>query len=122
MIEIIKDFPDNVLAISASGNVTDEDYKKVLIPAAEEKIAKHGRIRVLYHIGAGFERFAPKAMADDAIFGVRHIRHFDRIALVTDVDWIKTAMRAMGFLVPCPVRSFPNEKLGEAATWIQAEQ
>jgi len=33
VIEILKNFPDNVVAISCSGQVTKEDYDRILVPA-----------------------------------------------------------------------------------------
>ena len=119
MIEIMQGFPDQVLAVSAVGTVTDADYKKTLIPAAEDKWRRHERLRVLYHIGPRFEHFEPKAMMDDAAFGLRHARGFERMALVTDVEWCRAAMRWMGFLVPCPSRLYRNSQLSEAENWIR---
>ena len=43
MIEIIRGLPENVVAVSVSGEVTGEDYKNVLIPAIEDKIQSTGR-------------------------------------------------------------------------------
>ena len=33
MIEILKNFPDNVIALSCEGQVTKEDYEGILVPA-----------------------------------------------------------------------------------------
>jgi len=35
MLKLIQDLPPHVLGIEAAGKVTHEDYRKVLIPAAE---------------------------------------------------------------------------------------
>ena len=121
MIEIRQAAADNILSISAIGQVTDEDYKRTLIPAAEEKIRRHDRIRVLYHLGPQFERFEARAVVDDAVFGLRNFRHMERIAIVTDVDWCRSAVRMMRFLIPCPVKIFENARLAEAESWIAAK-
>ncbi|HMN41776.1 MAG TPA: STAS/SEC14 domain-containing protein [Phycisphaerales bacterium] len=118
MIQILPEFPDTVLAISATGLVTDADYKTVLIPAAEDRLLRHDRLRVLYHLGPRFERFEAAAMFDDAAFGLRHLRRFERIAVVTDLSWCRNSVRMLGFMMPCPVRVFADADLAKARDWI----
>ena len=36
MIEVLKDFPDNVAAFACRGHLTKADYETVLIPAIED--------------------------------------------------------------------------------------
>jgi hypothetical protein len=35
---------------------------------------------------------------------MEHVRHWERIALVTNVDWIGAAMKVFSFLMPGDVR------------------
>ena len=44
-----------------------------------------------------------------------------RVAVVTDVDWIRGASRAFGFVMPCHVRVFENADLAEARDWVTEE-
>jgi hypothetical protein len=119
MLEIIPDMPENVLAVKASGKVTGEDYDKVLIPALDNKVKEQKKIRVLYHIAArDFSGFAAEAMWDDAKVGLRHLSAFEKIAVVSDVDWIVGAVKIFAFLIPCPTKVFENEKLPEAKAWV----
>jgi len=91
MLEIIEGLPDNAVGFTAKGNVTAEDYETVLIPAVEEKLKKHEKVRLLYHLGEEFERFEAGAMWDDAKVGLGHITDWEKIAIVTDVNWIQQA-------------------------------
>ncbi|MGT2434138.1 STAS/SEC14 domain-containing protein (plasmid) [Cupriavidus basilensis] len=54
MIEIIEGFPGNVVAVSATGEVTRDDYEKVLIPAVEAALARREKIRIYYELGSRF--------------------------------------------------------------------
>ncbi|MGO9612111.1 MAG: STAS/SEC14 domain-containing protein [Dissulfurispiraceae bacterium] len=118
MIEIIPDMPDVVVAVSAKGTVTGEDYENVLVPAIEERLKRHQKIRLLYELGREFSGFTAAAMWDDAKVGMKHLTAFEKIAVVSDVDWIVGAVRIFAFVILCPVRVFPNDRLSEAKNWV----
>lgn len=118
MIELIPDLPDHVVGIIASGQVTASDYQTVLVPAIEAKIAEHGRVRVLYQLGPSFAGISSGAMWDDMRVGFAHLKAWERVAVVTDVDWIASAMRLFAFAMPCPVMVFANKEMGAATRWI----
>lgn len=118
MIELIHDLPDNVLGFTARGEVTSEDYKSVLIPALEKKLSQKRRVRLLYVLDDDFEHYSAGAAWEDAKVGMKHLSSFDRVAVVTDLDWLETAVRALGFMVPCEVRVFDDDDLEDARKWI----
>ena len=120
MIQVLPGYPDNVLAITARQNVTGEDYKSVIIPAIEAKVETHGKIRLLYHLGAEFVGFDASAMWEDATTGLKHFTDFEKIAFVSDVDWINHMVSAFGFVIPCPVKVFKSAQLSEASDWIKS--
>ena len=121
MIEILQGFPDDVLAISGYGEVTEEDYRKVLIPATNEKLKKYKSVRLFYLLGDRFTGFTAGAMWQDTKLGLSRWSHWGRIAMVTDVHWITQAMRLFAPLFHHPVRVFSNSEFETAKRWI-AEQ
>ncbi len=121
MIEILQGFPDDVLAISGYGEVTEEDYRKVLIPATNEKLKKYKSMRLFYQLGDRFTGFTAGAMWQDTKLGLSRWSHWGRIAMVTDVHWIAQAMRLLAPLFHHPVRVFSNAEFESAKRWI-AEQ
>ncbi len=118
MIEIWTDMPSNVIAFSATGQVTGEDYEKVLVPAVEEKLKTFDKIRVLYHLGPEFRKFTTTALWDDAKIGFHHLTGYERIAVVSDVPWIQTMVNGIGLAMPGKVRTFANTDLDTAKDWI----
>jgi hypothetical protein len=110
--------PDDVVAVSATGKITGEDHRKVLVPAIEEKLKRHTRICFLYHMGPDFAGFTAEAMWDDAKVGIHHFGTFHKIAVVTDVDWIVKAVKLFFFVIPAHVRTFGNGGLEEAKAWV----
>ena len=52
--------------------------------------------------------------------GVEHPNRWERVAVVTDVDWIVQMMKLLSFLMPCPAKLFPPSELAQANAWIVA--
>lgn len=120
MLELLHDLPDQVVAVTATGEVTGEDYKSVLIPAVEERLAKHRRLRLLYVLGSGFSGFTGAAAWEDTKIGMRHFTDFERIAVVTDTEWVRNMVKAMGFVLPGDVRTYAEDSLDDAKSWVSA--
>lgn len=118
MIEVMTDLPERVLGLKATGEVSANDYKTVLVPAIEEKLTKHKKARLLYVLGDEFEGYTSGAAWEDAKVGMRHLTSFERVAVVTDVDWIEKMIKAFGFALPGEVRVFDDDDLDEARIWI----
>ena len=121
MIEQIPNLPAGTLGFRATGTVTAADYENVLVPDIAAAFAVNRKLRLLYHVAPGFESFQAGAMWDDAKLGFRHFSGWDRVALVTDVAWLRGLTSAMRFLVPAELRLFADAELEEAKAWI-AEQ
>lgn len=118
MLKIIDDLPDDVLGLEASGEVTADDYRSVLVPALEAKLAKYPKARLLYVLGPGFEGFSGGAAWQDARVGMQHFTDFDRVAVVTGTDWIRNIVEAFGFVMPGEVETFDSEEIDGARSWI----
>lgn len=118
MLELIPDLPDHVLGLKATGTVTADDYEAVLVPELERLLAAHSRVRLLYVLAEGFENYTHGAAWEDAKVGMRHFTSFERVAVVTDVDWIETGVKAFGFVMPGDVRVWDADELDEARAWV----
>jgi hypothetical protein len=118
MIERMSDLPDHVVGFTAVGEITGEDYEKVLIPAVEDGLKRHSHLNLLYHLGPDFTGFTAKALWNDTKVGLQHITAWKQVAVVTDIDWIASMAKAFGFVMPCHVRVFDNDELAEAVAWV----
>lgn len=122
MIEIIEGFPLNVVAAVAKGRVTRRDYEEVLIPAVEKALDRHAQIRCYYELGSAFSGMDPGAMWEDFKVGIGHLTRWQRVAIVTDVDWIRTAVNTFRFLLPGAIRVFGTAEASIARSWIAADE
>jgi hypothetical protein len=118
MINIIAGTPENLVIAIGHGKITADDYEKVLIPAIEEKLYSHKKIRLLYQLADDFHGFSAGAIWDDAKIGLGHTTEFEAIAVVTDVHWIIKTVEFFSFFMRCPVKAFRNEQMSEAMDWV----
>jgi hypothetical protein len=118
MIEVISDLPDHVIGITAKGKVTSADYESVIIPLVEEKLKKHAKINLLYHIGHEFSGMEAEAMWEDTKVGLRHFKSWEKIAVVSEIDWIRWAVNIFGLAMPGHVKVFANDQLAAARKWV----
>lgn len=118
MIEAITDLPDNVLGFAAKGTVTADDYESVIMPAVDAMFSRREKVRFLYLLGEGFTGFGLGAMWDDTKLGLKHLRGWERMAVVSDVEWVRAAVRVFGLAMPGHVRVFHNDEIAEATRWI----
>jgi hypothetical protein len=119
MFKLIENLPADVLAIEASGQITDHDYRDTLIPMAESLMAR-GPIKMLYVIGSDFAGFDLEALWDDSDFGFSHWHDFSRIALVTDHAWMGGVVTMFTPFFHGEVRLFRLAQLSVAKDWIAA--
>lgn len=121
MIEIIEGLPDNVVAFTAKGNVSRRDYSEVLVPAVENAFRRHRKVRCYYELGREFSGMDSGAVWEDFKIGVEHLAQWERVAVVTDVEWVRLAVNAFRFLVPCGVRIFGTSEAADARSWIAGD-
>ena len=118
MVEKIANLPDNVLGFTAKGTVTANDYESVIIPAVEALFSQQRKVRFLYCLGEDFSGFEAAAVWDDTKLGLKHLAGWERMAVVSDVEWIRAAVKVFGLAIPGQVRVFHNRDLAEATRWV----
>lgn len=117
MFTKVEGLPAGVIGVEASGEVGGDDYRDVLVPMIEEALAGGSKVRLLYVIDEDADITAGGAWAD-AKLGVKHFTAFDRIAVVTDIDWIENSVKALGWAIPGEVKTFDDDDRDEAVEWL----
>jgi SpoIIAA-like len=118
MIERLKDFPANVLAFVCHGRVSRAEYDTVLVPAVSDALKTNDKVRIYYETAADFGGIEPGAVWEDFKVGMQHLTRWERMAVVTDVDWIKHTMSFFSFMMPGEMRTYPRAQAAEARAWI----
>jgi len=118
MIELLEDLPGDVVGIEAVGEVSADDYRTVLEPAIAAALEAHGKARLLYVLGDRFDGYTAGAAWEDTKVGLEHWRSWERIAVVTDREWIAHGVKAFAWLLPGEVRVFPVAERADATAWV----
>ena len=116
MIELIEDLPRNVVGIAVTGRVTKQECREILVPAVEKSLKWRDKSRLYYELGSRF----PGAGWDDLDLGFEHASRCERIAIVTDIAWVRLTVKAIRFLIPGEIRVFATIETPEARAWITA--
>jgi len=117
MITQMEGLPAGTLGFRASGRVTARDYEQVVVPDVEAAFALNRKLRLVYVVDTDFDGFDPAAMWDDVKMGARHFSGWERVALVTDVPWLRAVAHATGFMVPGEFRLFALADVETAKRW-----
>jgi SpoIIAA-like len=119
MIEVLSDFPDGVVAMRCAGHITRQDYEQVVIPTLEAALHQHQKLRMYCQVDS-LSGMSPGAMWDDVKVGLPALTHWERVAVVNDIDWVGKATRLFAVLMPFEVRLFTHNDAEKAREWIAA--
>jgi hypothetical protein len=69
-------------------------------------------------LGADFEGYSGGAAWEDGKLGMAHVTKWERIAVVTDEEWIRHSVNVFGYLIPGQVKVYSLADEAEASEWI----
>ena len=96
MLRQLKDMPVGTIGFEAVGEVEDDDWEDTVEPVLRQEIAEGRKVRLLYVLGPESREVEGDALKADTGFRARHAGSFDRVAVVSDEDWIRPgAQRAV---------------------------
>ena len=119
MLNVLTGLPDGVLGFEVDGEIEADDYRDALIPAVDREVAAGRDLRIVL-VFREWEGVSGGAMWQDLKMGVGHLRHWKRIALVTDVEWMTRATSLFGWMTPGEMQQFPLAERDAAIAWAAA--
>jgi SpoIIAA-like len=115
MMKELSDLPAGVIGFESSGKIQAEDYRDVVLPVLE-RAAAAGEVRFVI-VMRDFGGMSGGAVWQDLKVGIEHLRAWKRIALVTDITWIRDMTSLFGWMTPGEVKTFHLTELDEAVAW-----
>ncbi len=117
MIEILPHFPDNVAAYSCHGHLTKADYSEVMRDI-DDKLTRHDKLNMYCEVAPDYTGSGLDAAWADWKSSFSSWFHWERGAIVTDVEWMVWATRFFGLLFPGEWRVYPPDHAGQARRWV----
>src|SRR6188472_4636488 len=114
MLRRMADMPAGTIGFEAIGEIEDDDWEQAVEPVLRREVADGRKIRLLYLLGPEARDVEGDAMKADTGFRARHASSFERVAVVSDEDWMRPALRALSFLLPGKAKGFRVAELDDA--------
>ena len=118
MLRRIADMPAGTMGFEAIGEVDDDDWEETVEPVLRREIAEGRQVRLLYLLGPDTREVEGDAMTKDTGFRARHASSYERVAVVSDEDWMRPALSALSFLLPGKAKGFRVRDLDAAKAWL----
>jgi hypothetical protein len=121
LIEKATDLPPGTLGFRASGKISSDEYRRMIEPiyAALERGEK---LNIYFELADDFDGLDLGALLQDVkaagSVGLKHRSSWQRMALVTDKDWVRHGASAFGWLAPGELRLFELSEGDEARAWL----
>jgi hypothetical protein len=120
MLKQMADMPPGTVGFDAIGEVDDDDFEKTVEPVLRRIIAEGRKVRLLYLLGVRFREYEGDALKEEMKFAIHHPSAYERVAVVSDEEWLRPALRLLSVLVPGQLRGFRVAELAAAKSWVAA--
>ena len=117
MIESIPGLPSGVIGFRASGEITKRDYDLVVYPIVNQHLQAGKELNYVFMVDTSLKDFSPGAWLQDIWLGVKDLFKWNRVAIVSDSERIRSFTAKAGHLIPGTYRGFTKGQLDEAIHW-----
>jgi len=117
VIEILGGFPDDVAAYACHDRLTKADYAAA-VADIEDKLARHDKLSMYCEVAPDYTGSGLDAAWEDWKSSFSTWFHWERGAIVTDVEWMVWATRFFGLLFPGEWRVYPPARAAQARRWV----
>lgn len=111
---------NQLITVDVNGTVDRKDWQQVA-DAVNEALRQHDQVAILADL-THLDTFTAGALYEDAKLGIQNLGvmdRFDKIALVTEKNWIERAAELGEQLMPdVEVRAFASGETQQARQWV----
>lgn len=118
MLTTIQHLPPHVFGVKASGEVTADDLKTVLLPGLEKLADQYKEIYYLLILDTDVENFTMGAWFQDILAGIKHLTQWKKMAIVTPQKSVISFTDAFSFITPGEAKGFSSDEIDEAVAWV----
>ncbi len=118
MIQHLKDLPANMVGFKATGEITEKDFTETVMPKVKALIDKTDQLNYLLVLETSVNNFTIGAWMKDAMMGIKALTKWNRAAIVSDVEAIRTFTKFFSYLMPGEFKGFEHKDLQHAIDWV----
>lgn len=118
MIEVLDTVPENVAGFRGTGEITEDDYRNVMVPKVNELAGNTNRLNFLFLIDTELREFTAGAWLQDALLGLKQMMKWNRGAIVTDNKMAVKFTDAFSLVVPGEFKGFSKSEYHQAVDWV----
>ncbi|MCW4470162.1 STAS/SEC14 domain-containing protein [Flavobacterium sp. MFBS3-15] len=117
MIIQIPDLPDNMVGFRADREVTKEDFEIVKLQVSH-LVEKTGKLNYMLVLDNSPADFTLGAWFQDALLGIQNITKWNRAAIISDSEVLKTFTDIFSKVMPGEFRAYKHTQYDEAVDWV----
>lgn len=110
--------PSNVAAFRAIGEVSEDDFKNVVIPVVDRLVQNTGELNYMLVLDTSVKNFTAGAWWQDAMLGLKNLTKWNRVAIVSDSDGLNAFTDIFSVFIPGEFRGFYPEQFQVALDWV----
>lgn len=118
MIQELKDTPNTMVGFRAIGEITKEDFDKVVLPAVAELVKRIDKLNYLLILDTPIKEFTFGAWMSDAMLGLNNMTKWNRVAIISDSSAIQSFTDIFSKIMPGEFRGYEPSQLKEAINWV----
>ncbi len=113
--------PEGTLGFRLSGRIDRDEYFQILDPI-KDKLERGERVSFLVEALDDFHGLDLGALWEDlkvaGSVGLKYRSSWERLAVVTDKDWMRQGIAAFAWVIPGEIRVFEPGELEPAKAWV----
>ncbi|MGK7934580.1 MAG: STAS/SEC14 domain-containing protein [Xenococcaceae cyanobacterium] len=118
-IKLIPHKPDKIVGLNIDGKIESEDIDRV-VKSIENRLKQQEKLRIYAEVN-NWSGISLEAFIKDLKFSLKHVRDFEKEAIVSDRQWLKS-LAALGntLFSSIEVKHFTFEDRDKALEWISS--
>ena len=118
MLTEITGLPDHVFAVRATGEVTSDDLKNVLLTGLKRTADRFGEIRYLLVLETDVKNFTAGAWVQDIKAGLQNFTKWKKIAVVSAEKAVEWFTDVFTVVTPGASKGFKPDEIEAAKVWL----
>jgi SpoIIAA-like len=125
VVEEIEGLPAGVLGFRVTGKLSRDEYHDTLMQPIYAALERGEKLKLVIELPDEFSGLDLGALWEDmkaaGSVGLKNRSAWQRMALVTDKDWVRHGVSVFGWISPGELRVLPSGELEQAVAWAAGE-